>query len=107
MSERIPADLHNTLTETKESLLLPPEEVQVSDFLGLRDESIREIYDALVNENTEQVNNFLENLSSSDKAELLEKANRETRKIINAWLCAILRCRCYFHSSRGRKDTCS
>ncbi|HRK97460.1 MAG: magnesium transporter [Alphaproteobacteria bacterium] len=80
MSERIPADLHNTLTETKESLLLPPEEVQVSDFLGLRDESIREIYDALVNENTEQVNNFLENLSSSDKAELLEKANRETRK---------------------------
>nr|HPQ51045.1 hypothetical protein [Alphaproteobacteria bacterium] len=77
MSERIPADLHNTLTETKESLLLPPEEVQVSDFLGLRDESIREIYDALVNENTEQVNNFLENLSSSDKAELLEKANRE------------------------------
>ena len=39
----------------------------------------REIYDALVNENTEQVNNFPWNLSSSDKAEL-RKANRETRK---------------------------
>lgn len=73
-------DLPEELLETKETLIVPEE--TIADFLGLSDEAIREILDALHNEEPEKVDLLLEDLTTSDKAELLEKITLDNRKTL-------------------------
>ncbi len=78
-SNELPSDL----LETKKSLLNAEDEEEegdASDFLGLSDAAIRDICEALINEDAERVDCDLEDLSSSDKAELLEKVAPDIRK---------------------------
>jgi len=60
------------------------EESLATDYLGLRDEEIREICEALEAENSERVHEMLIDLSPSDKAELLEKVTRDERRAFMA-----------------------
>ncbi|MFA7275285.1 MAG: magnesium transporter [Pseudobdellovibrionaceae bacterium] len=55
------------------------EEYAAEDFLGLGDDDIKALCDALEEERHEDVHNLLSDLTSSDKAELLEKITREER----------------------------
>lgn len=70
----------------EEDQVTPPvpeeEETDATDFLGLSDDNIREIVEALQNEDMEKVGTLLEDLTTSDKAELLEKVTREIRKAL-------------------------
>ncbi|MBP9050532.1 MAG: hypothetical protein KBF91_04880, partial [Alphaproteobacteria bacterium] len=66
------------LTEP-ENTDLPEEESEVEDFLGLADDTIREVCRALDEDNLEQVASLIADLSASDKAELLEKVSAEER----------------------------
>ena len=66
------------LTEPEDTDL--PEESEVEDFLGLADDTIREVCHALDEENLEQVASLITDLSASDKAELLEKVSAEERR---------------------------
>lgn len=72
------------LNETKDDKVIVSEEDEeeslATDYLGLRDEEIREICDALEEENAERVHEILLDLSPSDKAELLEKVTSEQRR---------------------------
>lgn len=68
------------LTEPEDTDL--PEESEVEDFLGLADDTIREVCHALDEENLEQVASLITDLSASDKAELLEKVSAEERRSI-------------------------
>lgn len=56
------------------------EESLATDYLGLRDEEIREICEALEGENTERIHDILLDLSPTDKAELLEKISPDQRR---------------------------
>jgi len=56
------------------------DESLATDYLGLRDVEIRELCDALEEENIEKVHYILIDLSPSDKAELLEKVNADQRR---------------------------
>lgn len=67
------------LTEP-ENTDLPEEESEVEDFLGLADDTIREVCRALDEDNLEQVASLIADLSASDKAELLEKVSAEERR---------------------------
>ncbi|MDD3021605.1 MAG: magnesium transporter [Alphaproteobacteria bacterium] len=78
MNNQIPEDVK----ENFDSSVLPDEEIGATEFLGLPDETIREISDALFEENSEQVDTLLDDLSTSDKAELIEKVTSETRRTL-------------------------
>ncbi len=78
MNNQIPEDVKENL----DSSVLPDEETGATEFLGLPDETIREISNALFEENTEQVDTLLDDLSTSDKAELIEKVTGETRRTL-------------------------
>lgn len=56
------------------------EESLATDYLGLRDDEIRELCAALEEENPARVHEILIGLSASDKAELLEKVTRDERR---------------------------
>jgi magnesium transporter len=58
------------------------EENLATDYLGLRDDEIREICDALEEENTERIHDILLDLSPTDKAELLEKITPDQRRAL-------------------------
>lgn len=57
------------------------EEDLATDYLGLSDEAIRDLCEALEAEDTERVHELLSELSPSDKAELLEKVTGEQRRL--------------------------
>ncbi len=78
MAEQTPEDIKDAILSQD----TPDEETVAADFLGLPDETIREISDALFEENAEQVDALLEDLSTSDKAELLEKVTADVRKTL-------------------------
>lgn len=67
---------------TPAAVEMEEEEHLVEDFLGLPDDEIREIIDALEDERNGIVHEFLLNLSSTDKAELLEKVSVDQRKTL-------------------------
>mgnify|MGYP001616846023 CR=1 FL=1 len=50
---------------------------EATDFLGLSDEAIRDLCDALESEDIERVHSLLLDLSATDKAELLEKVTND------------------------------
>ncbi len=56
------------------------DESLATDYLGLRDDKIREICDALEEDNSYRVHEILVDLSPSDKAELLEKITADQRR---------------------------
>lgn len=58
------------------------EETDATDFLGLSDETISAICDGLTNEDGESVQKLLDDLSISDKAELIEKVTAENRRLL-------------------------
>lgn len=60
--------------------LIEDDDSLATDYLGLRDDEIREICEALESENAERVHEILVDLSPSDKAELLEKISAEQRR---------------------------
>ncbi len=68
-----------TIQQDNSDILLDDEPV-VTDYLGLRDEEIVEICEALEGENSGRVHEILSDLSPSDKAELLEKITPDQRK---------------------------
>ncbi len=78
----IPPDLQEHIEEAKESILVPDEEIMASDFLGLSDDAIREILETLQNEDAEKLDILLDDLTTSDKAELLEKVTLENRQAL-------------------------
>lgn len=67
-----------------EDLLEEEEETQASDFLGLTDDEIREIRTALENEDSDLVDELLDNLGINDKAELLQKVTDDLRETLMA-----------------------
>jgi magnesium transporter len=60
------------------------EESEAADFLGLPDETIREIRESLHGENREEMVRLLDDLTISDKAELIEKISHEERASLMA-----------------------
>lgn len=58
------------------------EETDATDFLGLSDETISAICDGLNDEDSESVQRLLDDLSISDKAELIEKVTAENRRLL-------------------------
>lgn len=58
------------------------EETDATDFLGLSDETISVICDALTNEDSETVQKLLDDLTVSDKAELIEKVTADNRRLL-------------------------
>lgn len=58
------------------------EETDATDFLGLSDETISAICDALTNEDSETVQKLLDDLTVSDKAELIEKVTADNRRLL-------------------------
>lgn len=58
------------------------EETDATDFLGLSDETISAICDGITNEDGESVQKLLDDLSISDKAELIEKVTAENRRLL-------------------------
>ncbi|MCB1558753.1 MAG: magnesium transporter [Alphaproteobacteria bacterium] len=78
----IPPDLQEHIEETKESILVPDEEILATEFLGLSDDAIREIIETLHSEDAEKLDLILDDLTTSDKAELIEKTTYENRQAL-------------------------
>ncbi len=68
--------------DDKKIVAIPEEEEEdlATDYLGLRDEEIRELCDALEEEDSERVYTLLSDISPTDKAELLEKVTPDQRR---------------------------
>lgn len=56
------------------------EEMDATDYLGLSDDAIRELCAALEDEDNDKVHALLQELSATDKAELIEKVTAEQRR---------------------------